>query len=423
MLKSVVEEPGSESRLRPAGSGSRRMSAAQTRQDLQQAAADAHKARHEEFRTFVTLNVEPFAEQWDRDQQLPDSAISKLAQCGYLGCSLPPDYDGEGWDLVTFGLLHEALGRGSSALAGVLTVQAMVSMALLKWGTAEQKRKWLPPLAKGEMIAAFALTEPGAGSDLQSLATKVAAQGDHFILNGDKKWISCAQFASVFLVFGKMEQRPVACLVPRGSPGLSVEPITDLMGFRAAGLGQLHFENVEVAAANLVGKPGFALSHVAPVGLHFGRISTACSALGLLRGCFEESISHAAARRVGDRSVGQIGMIRSLIARMGTDLEAGRFLCHNACGAQDAHLPEAFEKAFMAKYFTSRAAVRAASDAVQIRGASGCHGASPTSRFYRDAKIMEIIEGTTQIHEDVLGKMFVDQAGRFGGGLRQPNFT
>jgi alkylation response protein AidB-like acyl-CoA dehydrogenase len=381
---------------------------------MRQLLTDSQKGKHKEFKTFVALNVEPFAEQWDRDQRLPDAMLSKLAQCGYLGCSLPPDYGGKGWDIVTFGLLNEAFGRASPALTGVLTVQAMVSMALLKWGTAEQKRKWLPPLAKGEMIGAFALTEPGAGSALQSLATEFTqhSEGHPLVLNGSKKWISCAQFAAVFLVFGTLGQRSVACVVPRETPGVHVEPIADLMGFRAAGLAELHFQDVEVPSANVVGKPGFALSHVAPVGLHYGRISTACSALGLLRGCFEESIAHAATRKIGDKSEGDIGMIRSLIARMGTDLEAGSLLCHNACRAEDAHLPEVFEKTLMAKYFTSRAAVRAASDAVQIRGASGCHGSSPVSRYYRDAKIMEIIEGTTQIHEDILGKMFVDQADR-----------
>ena len=179
------------------------------------------------------------------------------------------------------------------------------------------------------------------------------AEGDHFILNGHKKWISCAQLAGVFLVFGKLEQRSVACLVPRETPGLRVEPIRDLMGFRAAGLAQLTFNDVEVPSANIVGKPGFALSHVAPVGLQYGRISTACSGLGLLRGCFEESIAYAATRKIGDKTVGDIGMIRSLIARMGTDLEAGSFLCHNACRAEDDHLPEVFEKTLMAKYFTS----------------------------------------------------------------------
>ena len=375
---------------------------------------DQQEVRRKDFKEFVTLNVEPFAERWDREQRIPDSVISLLAKSGYLGCTLPPHYSGQGWDIVTFGLLNEALGRGSSALTGVLTVQAMVSMALLKWGTKEQKEKWLPPLAKGEMIAAFALTEPGAGSDIQSLATGFIPEGDHFILNGHKKWISCAQIADLFLVFGKVDQRPAVCLVPRDTPGLRVEPIRDMMGFRAAGLAELHFHDAKVPSANLVGKPGFALSHVAPVGLHYGRISTACSALGLLRGCFEDSIAHAATRKIGNKTVGDIGMIRSLIARMGTDLEAGSLLCHSACRAEDDHLPEVFEKTLMAKYFMSRAAVRAASDAVQVMGASGCHGSSPVSRYYRDAKIMEIIEGTTQIHEDILGKMFVDRAGRLG---------
>ena len=184
------------------------------------------------------------------------------------------------------------------------------------------------------------------------------------------------------------------------------------MGFRAAGLATLVFKNVEVPTANLLGKPGFALSHVAPVGLHYGRISTACSALGLLRGCFEESVNWAAMRKIANQPLGELGMMRSLIARMGTDLEAASFLCYSACRAADENLPEAFEKAIMAKYFTSRAAVRAASDAIQILGAAGCHSSSAVSRFYRDSKIMEIIEGTTQIHEHLLGGMFVGRARR-----------
>jgi alkylation response protein AidB-like acyl-CoA dehydrogenase len=264
------------------------------------------------------------------------------------------------------------------------------------------------------MIGAFALTEPDAGSALQSLTTEFRERpgGDGLVVNGHKKWISCAQMAHLFLVFGKLDGRAAACVVPRDAPGLRIEPIVDLMGFRAAGLAQLHFEGVEVPRDSVVGKPGFALSHVAPVGLQYGRISTAWSGLGLLRGCFEESVAWAGTRRIGESTVGDIGMIRSLIARMGTDLAAGRLLCHGACRAEDDHLPEVYERTLMAKYFTSRAAVRAASDAVQIRGAVGCHGSSPVSRFYRDAKIMEIIEGTTQVHEDILGKMFVDQAAR-----------
>lgn len=380
---------------------------------MQHLLTEQQKARHADFKAFVNENVVPFAEQWDREQKIPESVKSMLAKSGYLGCSLPHEYGGQGWDTVTFGLLNEALGRGSSSLTGVLTVQTMVSKALLKFGSVEQIHRWMPPLAKGEIIGAFALTEPGAGSDIHSLTTEFTQSNDgSLVLNDAKKWITAAQFASLFLVFGKLGDRSLVCLVPRESPGLEVEPIHDLMGFRAAGLAKLVFNNVEVPPGNVVGKPGFALSHVAPVGLHYGRISTACSALGLLRGCFEESTAWAVARRIGNQALGDLGMIRSLIAEMGTDLEAGRFLCHSACRAADENLPEAFEKAVMAKYFTSRAAVRAASNAVQIRGASGCHGSSPVSRFYRDSKIMEIIEGTTQIHEHLLGGMFVGQARR-----------
>jgi len=374
---------------------------------------EAQQARYSEFQRFVALNLEPFAEEWERSQTLPAEMLAKLSASGYLGCSLPRDYGGQGWDTVTFGLLNEAFGRASSSATSVLTVQAMVATALAKWGTRDQKSLWLPRLAGGQVIAAFALTEPGAGSALDSLTSTYAAapRGDSFVLNGTKRWITCGQLAGIFLVFGKLEQQPIAFLVPRDSPGFTIEPIRELMGFRAAGLATLTFRDVEVPRDNMVGRPGFGFSHVATVGLQFGRISTACSALGLLRGCFEESVSYAGIRKIGATTVGELGMIRSLIAGMGTDLQAAALLCLNACKAEDEHAAEAFENALTAKYFASRAAVKAASDAVQIRGASGCHESSPTSRYYRCAKIMEIIEGTTQIHEQLLGKMFVGQAG------------
>lgn len=370
------------------------------------------KNRYLEFKEFVASEVEPFAECWDREQGFPPSIISSMGRAGYLGSTLPFQYGGKGWDLVTFGLLNEAFGHGSAALTDLLTIQAMVSMILLKWGSDEQKKEWISSLASGETIGAFALTEPGAGSALQSLATEFRGglAKDRLILNGEKQWISYGQQAGVFLVFGKLEEKFTACLVPRESAGLEVEPIREMLGFKAAGLARIRFHDVEVPSANIVGKPGFALSHIAPVGLHYGRLSTACSALGLLRGCFEASILHASTRKIANHVVGEIGMIQSLIARMGTNLEAARFLCYAACHAEDQHLPESFAQALVAKYFTSTAAAKAASDAVQIHGASGCHESSRVARYYRDAKLMEILEGTTQIHEHLLGKVFLDQA-------------
>jgi alkylation response protein AidB-like acyl-CoA dehydrogenase len=165
-----------------------------------------------------------------------------------------------------------------------------------------------------------------------------------------------------------------------------------------------------VPAENVIGKPGFALSHLAPVGLQWGRLSTACSALGLLRGCLAESSGRAAARRVGERSVGSFGMVQSLLAGMGADHEAAMLLCWSACRAEDERRPDSFRRAFLAKYFSAQAAVRAAGNAVQIHGASGCHESSPVARYYRNAKIMEIIEGTTQVHEAILGRALVEEA-------------
>jgi alkylation response protein AidB-like acyl-CoA dehydrogenase len=376
--------------------------------------SEHQQARYDGFKEFARLHVEPFAQAWDREECLPPSVLALLGEAGFLGLTMPRDYGGQGCDTVTFGLLNEAMGRASSALTDVITCQAMVSAALLKWGTREQKDRWLRPLAQGDTIAAFALTEPAAGSDTQALATEFTPGADDGVLtlNGRKKWISCAQFAGVFLVFGRLEQRAVACLVSRDTPGLRIEPIGELLGFRAAGLAELHFENARVPAANVIGKPGFGLSHVAAVGLQCGRISTACSGAGLLRGCVEESVTYAATRIIGQETVGDLGMIRSLISRMGTDAEAARLLCVSACRAQDDGRPQAVELTLMAKYFASRAAVRASSDAVQIRGASGCQGSSPVSRYYRDAKLLEIIEGTTQIHEQLLAKILVGRAPR-----------
>src|SRR6185295_5749921 len=175
---------------------------------------DRHRAQHEEFAEFVRREVAPHAAQWDRDQSIPPEVIAKMARCGYFGCTLPPEHGGQGWGAVVFGLLNAAFGRGSSALTNVLTVQAMVAMALVKWGSAAQKREWLPRLAAGEVIGGFALTEPDGGSALDTMATRFSrgAAGGRLTLNGSKKWISCAQFAGVFLVFGKLDDQPVACL-------------------------------------------------------------------------------------------------------------------------------------------------------------------------------------------------------------------
>ena len=238
---------------------------------------------YQEFQEFAKTNVEPFASEWDANQEIPRTVISQLSERGYLGSTIPLEYGGQGWDMVTFGLLNDAIGRGASALTGLITIQAMVSMTLLRWGTVEQRAKWLKALARGEIIGSFALTEPNVGSAIQSIETSFTKNGENYFLNGTKKWISGGQIADIFLVFGKVENNPLACLVPRNAPGLEITPITNMMGFKAGCLAQIDFNSVAIPARDIVGKPGFALSHVAPIGLQYGRLSTACSSLGLLR--------------------------------------------------------------------------------------------------------------------------------------------
>ena len=372
---------------------------------------DAQQARQREFREFAARHIMPFAAEWDRAEKIPEATVKLIADAGYFGGTVPEKFGGQGWDTVTFALLNEAFGRASAALTDLLTVQAMVSMTLLKWGTDAQKSRWLPPLARGEIIGAFAMTEPAGGSDLQSLTTQFTDScAGAYRLNGQKTWISYGQTAGVLLVIGYAGLQPLACVIPRDSAGVKIEPITGMLGYRAAGLATITFTDVEIAATDVLGKPGTALSYIAPVGLQYGRISTACSALGLLRGCFEEATARASARKTCSGTIGDFGTIRSMLARMGTDMHAAALLCLAACRATDERLPEAFTKTLMAKYFSSRAAVRAATDAVQIWGAAGCHESAPVARYYRDAKILELIEGSTQVHEELLGRTFVEAA-------------
>ncbi|MCK5369428.1 MAG: acyl-CoA dehydrogenase family protein, partial [Cyclobacteriaceae bacterium] len=256
------------------------------------------KDRYEEFKEFIKSNVEPNAFKWDYNEEMPDDFLSLFGKSGYLGSNIPTKFGGKGWDFVTFGLLNEAVGRGISSLTDLLTIQAMVSMTLIKWGTDEQKSKWLEPMARGEVIGAYALTEPNVGSAVQSLETKINKKGDKYILNGCKRWTSYGEKADLFLIFGKDEDKSIACLLPKDTPGLGISPLKNMMGFKAAHMAQLNFNDIEIPADDIVGKPGFAFSHLAPIGLHYGRISTACSALGLLRACFEESIVYASSRKI-----------------------------------------------------------------------------------------------------------------------------
>ncbi|SDW03887.1 Acyl-CoA dehydrogenase [Marininema mesophilum] len=375
--------------------------------------ARSHQEPYREFVDFVNTYVEPYANRWDIEQGIPQDVIRRCAEKGFLGATIPREYRGQGWDYLTYGAFTEAIGRGSISLSGLFNVHTMVMESILKWGSEEQKAYWLPMLASGEKVGALAMTEPGAGSDLMMMQTTYQQQGDRFILNGQKKWITFGAAADVLLVFGKLAgEEPIACLVPKDSPGLTITPIPDMLGFKASYLATLEFNNVEVPAANMIGRPGFAISYLAPYALEFGRISIAFASLGLLRACIELCGAHVMDRKTFGTNLIDQGMISHMITDMGVDLEAATLLCLEAVKAKDGHSPDATEKIMVAKYFSSRAGARHSTNAVQMMGALGCNEHHSVSRYYRDAKTMEIVEGSNQIHQLLLGKGFAKRAKR-----------
>lgn len=371
------------------------------------------KERYDEFCQFVDEKVSPQAHLWDLDTGVTRDIIDQVATEGYLGAIIPTAYGGKGWDFLTYGLLNEAFGRGSSSLTVMFTVQNMVSTVLMKWGSQNQIDKWLEPMAKGDVLASFALTEPNVGSDINNVTVNFTPSGDDFILNGTKRWITFAAASDLYLVFGKQGDQSMACFVEKGTPGFNVTPIHGMLGFKGCHLGQLDFEDVKVPKENMVGKPGFALSYIAPYGLHYGRLSTAFSSLGLIRACLESCSDRAMSRRIGNDLLIEKSAISEKIAGIGVDYQAAALMCWEAANAEDNSNPKSIEKMIAAKYFASRKSVAAAADAVQVLGAFGCHeGSSPVGRYYRDSKIMEIIEGTNQVLENVLGRSYATQFSR-----------
>lgn len=350
-----------------------------------------------EFRAFVDAEVLPHAEWHDREQRLQPGLVQLLAREGMLAATLPRERGGRGMDMVTYGLLCAEIGRGCSSVRSLLTVHDMVAHTLDRWGSHQQKETWLPRLASGRSLAAFALSEPNVGSDAKSIETTATPEGDSYELNGQKKWITFAQIADVFLVFARCEDKPAAFLVEKESLGFDVSPISGMLGLRGSMLGELRLEGCRVPKENLVGRVGLGFSHVANYALGLGRYNVAWGCVAIARACLEASVRYASERRQFGVPLSNHQLIRRMITDMLTNVNAAELLCQRAGQLMQAGSPDSIMETNVAKYFASRAAVNAASDAVQIHGANGCSGEFPVARHLRDAKIMEIIEGSSQI--------------------------
>jgi alkylation response protein AidB-like acyl-CoA dehydrogenase len=358
-----------------------------------------------EFRQFTATEVAPYANDWDRAGKLPRGVVSAMGEAGYLGALIPQEYGGTAYDLVDFGLLNEALGVGCSSVRSVLTVHSMVSQAVTRWGNSAQRERWLPQLAKARLVGAFALSEPEAGSDAAKIGATARLDGEHYVLDGTKTWITYGQGADVYLVFAGIEGKLSAFLVRRGTPGLSVEPLDDMLGTKASMIAELRFDGCRVPRNQLLGRPGFGLAAVASAALDYGRYSVAWGSVGLAQSCLELSLRHSQERTAFGAAIGEHQLVQQLLTNMATKVSAARLLCVQAGELKQAGHPNAVAAVWMAKYFASTSAFQAATDTVQIHGASGCHPAHSAQRLLRDAKVMEIIEGSTQIQQTMIAQL------------------
>jgi alkylation response protein AidB-like acyl-CoA dehydrogenase len=351
------------------------------------------------FREFADAHIVPHANAWDQAEAMPAEMVRQLAAVGYLGAVLPVDRGGAGFNMVEFGLLNEELGRGCSSIRSLLTVHSMVALAISRWGREEKKSQWLEKLGQGKAIGAFALTEPEAGSDARQIMTQAVASGDDFLLTGHKKWITFAQMADLFLVFAKSVRGPCAFLLERNTPGLVISPMHGMLGTRASMMAELRLEECRVRKQDMIGAAGFGLSHVASSALDCGRYSVAWGSVGIAQACLEACVRYAGRRKQFGALLRDHQLVQRMIAQMVVEVKAARLLCHHAGQLKDAGDPASMIETSIAKYFACTTAAKIARDAVQIHGANGCSSEYPVERFYRDAKIMEIIEGSNEIQE------------------------
>ncbi|MEM7535286.1 MAG: acyl-CoA dehydrogenase family protein [Chloroflexota bacterium] len=352
-----------------------------------------------EFRAFVDEALVPFADQYDREEALPDELFQTLGAKRYLVPTLPEKFGSLGMDMQTYGLFSEEIGRGCGSVRNLVAVQGMVAHAIQRVGNRTQKTQWLPKIASGETIAAFCLTEPSVGSDAQNVTTTATRTETGYIINGTKKWISFGNKADLFLVIAQSEGGAVALLVERGTPGFTTKPIKNLLGLRASMLGELHFEDCEVPKENLVGKEGFGFAWAANTSLDYGRYSTACGCVGLAQACLEASQTYSRERTQFGVPIYEHQLVRQMLTNMHVNTQAARLLCYQAGYLRQKGAPDAIQSTLIAKYFASTHVMQSANDAVQIHGANGVGYEHSVQRYLRDAKIMEIIEGTTQIQQ------------------------
>jgi glutaryl-CoA dehydrogenase (non-decarboxylating) len=366
---------------------------------------------HEDFRAavrrFVENELHPHAREWEEARWFPNTVFERCAELGYLGLKYPEEYGGQGGGYVADAVFIEELSRcGSGGLAaGIGAHTSIATPPVWKFGTEDQKQRYLVPQTKGERVATYGLTEPAAGSDVRGIQSIAVKQGDHYLLSGEKMWISLADVADNFLVFAwtdleKKKQRDpsglTAFIVERAFAGFSSGTLKEKWGILAGNTGYFTMEETPVPEANVVGRPGEGFT-IAMFALDQGRYTVAAGATGLIRACRDASVAYAKERTTFGVAIAQHQLVKEMIARMESDYQAARLLWLRAGWLKNLGRRNTRETG-LAKWFATVASERAASDAVQVHGANGYSDEYPVGRFYRNCKGAVIYEGTREIH-------------------------
>jgi butyryl-CoA dehydrogenase len=363
-------------------------------------------------RRFAQERVDPVAREADERGQFPLHLVRQMGEVGFLAGPIPPDYGGTGMDYVSFALVYEELGRADSSVRGFLAVHgSLVSLCIYDWGSEEQKQHYLPRLAAGDWIGCYCLTEPEAGSDAGSIETTATEDGDDYLLNGEKIWITNGNIADVALVFATVDPAAKhkgisAFIVPTSTSGFERRKMAGKeLGHRASDHAHISLRDCRVPRSGLLGVPGEGFK-VAMAALDHGRLGVAAGALGVAQACLDASIDFARKRRQFGQRIADFQMIQATLADMAADVEAARLLVYKAAWMKEQGLPTRKETS-MAKLFATEAAVRAANEAVLLHGGRGYANDYPVERYYRDIKGLQIYEGTSHIQRIVIARELV----------------
>jgi butyryl-CoA dehydrogenase len=334
--------------------------------------------------------------------------VKKIAAQGYLGAIVPQQYGGAGLDYLTYGLIVEEIGRGDSSVRTVISVQtSLVCSAILKWGTEEQKQRYLPRLCSGEWLGCFGLTEPDTGSDAANQRTRARRTDHGWVINGAKMWISMGDYARLALIFAQTDpelgHKGLACfLVDTHQAGFKPQPIEHKMGLHASDTASIALEDVEVEEDGVLGEVGDGFK-VAMSALDSGRFSVAAGCVGICQGCVEESVSYAKEREQFGRPIASFQLVQAMIADMVLRTEASRMLVWRAGWLKDMGRPNTVETS-IAKLHATEAAVECANTAIQVHGGAGYVDDHPVERYFRDVRVTTLYEGTSQIQKLIIGR-------------------